>query len=441
MATTGALIWFNTVSQFPYFLLHYGGSAFLVVYLLAVLVFTVPLVIVQMALGRRAGGFSPITGVTRLAEREHLARAWPLLAWLGTALGFVVFAYYSVFAGWTIAQVVRAAGGYFSGLTPDGVASLFVAFVRDPERQLFWHAAFIVLVMAVVARGPRHGIEPLLRLVLPVIFALAGIMLIYCASLGTLSDGVTRVATMDFSQLTPEGFLMALGQAFFGASAGTTALVAYGSYLPADAPLGRLSFWAVAGQVLFGCIAAAVISSLLLAGAMPPASGYALLFQTFPVVFDHLANGRLMGTLFFLLLVLIAFVSAVSFVEPLVAFLVERFKMARLKAAAITGAAAWMLGLVFILSFSVWSFSFRVLGVQKDYGVFDIFVILTSYVLLPLSALGFAFFVGWKVSPPALEEDVRATSPCLFEIWLWLARVAVPLLILLLLLNLARFIA
>lgn len=432
--SAGAVIWLNNLSQFPYFVDRYGGSAFLLAYFACLLLIGLPVMITEFLLGR-LGAASPPLAIARIAQESGAHRRWAVIGVIAMAAGFLVFCYYSVFAGWTLAHLVRAGAGAFKGLTLDGVGSLFAAFVRDPEKQLFWHALFTVVVVFILARGPRLGIERAIQFLLPaLVFALL-VLLFYSAALGALPQALQRMLSMDLTQLSGEALLAAAGQAFFGLSLGLGALMAYGAYAPPDARLARVSWQVIGIDAAVGAISTIITLAVLYAGAVPLASGSELLFQAMPVAFDHLPGGRVMGTLFFAALALIAVMSGIALLEPLVMWLVDRRGYVREKAALTVGAAAWLVGVAVILSFSHWSFSFSFLDQERRFGLFDALLIGTSNLLLPLGVIALLLFAGWRIKSTRLAAQFQATSPCVFELYVWSVRALAPLLILLLAFN------
>lgn len=428
LATAAAAIGFNNFWQFPAITVQYGGGAFLLVYLASVAAIGVPLLMAEIMLGRRGGG-SPITTFRRMVQATRSDPNWAVVGWLCVIGSFLIFSYLSVIAGWTLAYGLRAAFGVFRGLTADGIASVFTGLVRDPEKQLFWHLLFIGMTMAVVVRGVRSGIELLTRWLLPVAAVLLLVLLGYAVVTNGIAAALASVFAPDFTRLTGLGVASAFAHAFFSVGVGAGVVLMYSAYTQQEFSTARASI-AIAGiDTGVGLVAAVVVFAILHAGAVEPAAGPALVFQALPLAFDHLAGGVLLSAVFFLLLAIMAWFSAVAFVEPMVAWLQEARSWTRLRAAVVCGIAAWLLGIVFILSFNYWAFSFRFFNAVKRLGLFDVAQILTAQVLLPVCGILIALFAGWALRAVTTREWLGVRSLCGFDAWLWLSRLGIPILL------------
>lgn len=437
LAASGAAIGFNNIWQFPELAAQYGGGAFVLVYIVFVALFGVPLLIAEMLLGRTARA-APIPALRMLSPNRRRAGQWSIAGWAAVAACFVVFSYLSVIAGWMLAYVVRAAAGVFAGQTADGMASLFTALVRDPEKQLFWHLGFVGVCTLVVARGLRRGLEPVTRVAVPLAFVALLVLVGYAMSLDTFGSAVLHFLEPDFAKLSFMGLLVAAGQVFFSLGLGFGMMLAYGAYLREDVSIPRAALTVAGLDTLTAVVAACVVFAVLFAGSVEPASGPGLVFQALPLAFDHLPYGRWFTILFFLLLSLIALLRALALLETVTRWFAERFQMDRVRAAAAVAAAAWALGLVSVLSFNYWAFPFSVFGIEKKLGVFDILQMLTTQVLLPVGALLLALFTGWALRTETTREALALRSPCAYDAWIWSLRLLVPLVMLLLLVYLPK---
>ena len=431
LASAGFVVGLKNIWQFPHHLALYGGSAFLLAYLFFLLLLGVPMLMTQIMLGR-LGRASPVTGFATLASRAHAARFW---RWAGAAsvlAGFLVYTYYVVVAGWILAYAARAAGGTLNGLTAEGAASVFMALVKDPEKQLFWHSLFVLLTMLTVAAGVRAGLERVTRYAVPLIFLLLLLLVGYAAGSGSFRLGSEYFLRTDFSQLGTDGVLVAMGDAFFSLGLGVGTFMMYGAYLPQTGPVFRLALYVVLADLVAGMLAGFAVFPVLFAGGGLSAAGPGLVFQSLAVAFDPLPLGALMRTILFVLLILVAWMSTIGLAEPVVAWLVESRRITRARAAAWTGAAAWAIGVVCILSLNDWAFSFSLLGVTRTLGLFDILIILTSFVLLPLVGLALVLFAGWVLRPETTRAALAMESPCVHDIWLWLNRLVIPVMLVIL---------
>ncbi len=438
LASVGYVVGLNNIWQFPSHAAQYGGGAFVFFYVLFLGLLGLPLMMAQVMLGRLAR-LSPVNAVATLVKRHRLSHRWLGLGWLAVLAGFLVLSYFSVIAGWIVAYVVRALSGALYGLTSDGAGAVFASLVRDPEKQLFWHSLFIIMTMLVVARGVRHGLDPVVRYAVPLMLGLFVVLMIYSSSVGALVQAAGALLVPDFNRLTGDGILTALGDSFFSLGLGTGVMMMYGAYLPAHASVARVSAVVVGMDVLVGIVAAFVVLPLLFNTGSELVGGAELVFQVVAVAFDPLPLGGIARLLFFILLALVAWLSAIALIEPMVAWLVESREISRARAALYCGALLWLLGLMMILSFNYWKFSFSVLGQTKSLGLLDILVILTSNIMLPISAILSSLFAGWALSSSLTQEAMALRSPCTYDIWLWSVRVLVPLCLLLVLFNMRLF--
>lgn len=440
LAVAGATVGFNNLWEFPHLAAKYGGGAFVLVYLAFVFLLGVPLLIGEVMLGRR-GRASPVYALWLLGSVRRHGRVFAVAGWMALIACFIVFSYLSVIAGWTLAYMTRSALGMFAGRTADGVASLFTAFVQDPEKQMFWHLAFVAAVAAMSLRGVRAGVELAVRWLVPLMFLLLLVLVIYAIALGTFGYAIAHLLEPDFTKLSFMGLLAALSQVFFSLGLGLGIVVMYAAYFQDGASIPRAALTIAGLDTVTALIAGFVIYAVLFAGGVEPATGPGLAFQALPLAFDHLPFGRVFTTLFFALLVVVAFVRAIALLETVVVWLGEQFRLRRVYGVLIASSAAWALGLVSIFSFNYWAFSFSFADVKKNLGVFDVLQILTAQVLLPIIGLLLAVFAGWVLRPEATRAELGLRSPCAHDAWLWSLRIVVPLLLVVLFFYLPKLYA
>jgi NSS family neurotransmitter:Na+ symporter len=429
LAVSGAAIGLNNVWQFPYLVAQHGGSAFLLVYAIALLLIGVPLLMTEMMIGRR-GGYSPIGSVNRLVVEDAGSVHWKALGWIVTITGFLVFTYLSVVGSWMLAYALRAAVGTFADLSMDGVVGLFFSLAGDPEKQLFWHAGFVATATFFVARGISDGIEPLVRWGMPVTLGLLGFAAFFGAIAGEYSQAVNTLFQFDYERLTIKGVLVAMGHALFSLGLGVGAVIAYGAYAKTNVSIGRASLLVVLIDSGAGIVAGIFVLSVLFNTGQEPVSGPLLLFQGIPYSLARLPGGLILGLLFYLVLALAALLSAVALIEPVVRWLREHKGISRQHAALYTGFAGWLVGVVFILSFSYWSFSFSIFSLEKKLGVFDVLQMLTSNLLIPAGGIMAALLAGWVLNRTLTRDELGLSGPLFFPLWLRTLRIVVPVLLL-----------
>ncbi len=428
LAATGSAVGLGNIWRFPYTTGEYGGGAFVLVYLLCVALIGIPIMIAEIMLGRR-GRRSPINTMRHLAREEKRHPAWRLLGWMGIVAGFTILSFYAVVAGWTLAYMFRMIGGAFQDQSAEVIAGMFGDFVGDPERLLAWHTIFMVMTVGVVARGVASGLERAVTILMPALFVLLVVMVGYAMSTGHFMQGVEYLFKPDFSKLTAEGFLSAMGQAFFSLSLGMGAIMIYGSYLRRDSSIGRNSVIIAGMDTLVAIMSGLAIFPIVFAYGLEPQLGSGMVFKVLPIAFGHIPGGQFFGTLFFLLLVFAAWTSAISLLEPVVAWMVENKGYSRVRAATYTGVLVWILGVVSLLSLNVWS-GFTVFGK----GLMDLFEFVAANILLPLGGLLIALFAGWFLSRESSQDELRMRDS-LYRLWRFLVRFVSPVAVAVVLLN------
>ena len=421
LAATGSAVGLGNIWKFPYITGENGGGAFVLIYLVCVAAIGIPIMMAEVMLGRR-GRQSPINTMRVLAEESNKSPMWQFLGWSGMAAGFIIISYYSVIAGWALAYVFRAGAGVFEGATADGINSIFNDLVSDPERLLAWHTIFMVMTIAVVARGVRSGLEKAVRWLMPMLLILLLILVGYAWNTGDFSAGLKFLFEPDFSKLSQEGILAAMGHAFFTLSLGMGAIMMYGSYLPAGTSIAKTSIIISIADTGVALLAGMAIFPLVFANGLEPGAGPGLIFKTLPLAFGHMDGGTLFGTLFFVLLVFAAWTSAISLIEPPVAWLVENKNVNRVWAAVVTGIGAWVLGVGTVLSFNKWS---DVKWFDKT--IFDLLDYLTANLMLPLGGFFIVLFAAWIMKREMSKDELAIENPKMFELWYFLVRYVTPI--------------
>src|SRR5690606_32874172 len=209
--------------------------------------------------------------------------------------------------------------------------------------------------VAIVARGVEQGLEKAVRYLMPALFILMLVLLGYAASTPAFLEGAKFMLVPDFSEITGSSILNAMGMAFFSLSLGMGAIMMYGSYLPKNTSIANLTMMVAAADTVVALLAGLIIFPFVFSYGLDPAEGADLVFKTLPLAFNQMPGGNLVGALFFVLLVFAAITSAISLLEPPVAWMVENKKIDRVQAARLSGAIAWFIGLGTIFSFNLWA--------------------------------------------------------------------------------------
>ncbi|MCF6338227.1 MAG: sodium-dependent transporter [Gammaproteobacteria bacterium] len=430
LAATGSAVGLGNIWKFPYITGENGGGAFVLVYLLCIAAIGIPIMMAEVLLGRR-GRQSPINTMKTLAREEGRSKAWALLGWSGVVAGFLILSYYSVIAGWGLAYVLNAGSGAFTDAPAAEIQNIFTALVASPGQLIFWHSLFMLMTMLVVARGVKKGLEVAIRFLMPALFVLLLIMVGYAISSGEFVRGLRFLFTPDFSKITGEGVLIAMGHAFFTLSLGMGAIMIYGSYMPKNASIAKTTMIVALADTTVALLAGMAIFPIVFANALEPGAGPGLIFQTLPIAFGSMPGGSFFGAVFFVLLVLAAWSSAISLIEPAVAWLVENKGWTRVKASAWCGFATWLVGLGTVLSFNAWS-DYTLWG--KNF--FDLLDFLTSNIMLPLGGLFIALFAGWVMKSSSTADELRLpVNGVAHTSWRFLVRFVTPVAVIIVFLN------
>ncbi len=428
LAAVGAAVGLGNLWKFPYTAGVSGGAAFVIVYIIAVLFVAIPIVMAELLIGRR-GRRSPPGSFQRLAKAASSSPAWRWVGILNITAVFVILSFYSVIAGWALAYVPKFATGIFHGASGDTVSTVFSELLASPGRLALWHAAFIIVTVMIVVQGLQGGIERAVKFLMPALFVMLLALVGYAAVAGDLATALDFLFQADFSKITPQVVLGAVGQAFFSVSVAMGLLIAYGSYLSRDISIPRAAVIIAGADTLVALLAGLAIFPLVFANGLDPAEGPGLIFVTLPLAFGHMPAGALFGTIFFLLFIVSALTSSIAVLEPIVAWADEHRGMRRRVAAPLIGLLAWLLGLTTVFSFNIWS-DLRPLGAIEafaDKNLFDLQDFLAVNIMLPLGGLLIALFVGWAMPSPDTRDELGLTDARTYRLWRFLVRYLCPI--------------
>lgn len=410
LAATGSAVGLGNIWKFPYITGENGGGAFVLVYLACVIAIGIPIMIAETLIGRR-GRQSPVNTLSILAEEAETNPSWRYLGWMGVIAGILILSYYSVIAGWAGAYAFKA---FFSGFSsdPNVVKSVFDDLLDSPVQLIFWHTAFMVATMGVVMRGVKGGLERAVQLLMPALLGLLLLLVAYAMTTGEYYfQGLSFLFSPDFSEIDGDAILTAMGHAFFTLGLGMGAIMVYGSYLPQDVSITKTALYIAGADTIVALLAGIAIFPLVFANGLEAGAGPGLIFQTLPIAFGNMTGGWLFGVLFFILLVFAALTSAISLIEPFVAWLVEQKGMTRVKASIISGLGTWSLGVSVALSFNVLS-EYTLF----DKTIFDLLDYLTANLLLPIGGFCIAIFAGWVMHKNHTKEELGLPA-IQFAIW------------------------
>jgi len=419
LAATGSAVGLGNIWKFPYMAGDNGGGAFVLVYLACIAIIGLPIMLGEIMIGRR-GRSSPANTMKILAIEAKASKAWTLLGATGALAGLLILSFYSVAAGWALSYVFNG----FQNITAESSTASFNELLSSPTSLIFWHTLFLVITIFIVARGILEGLEKWINTLMPMLFVIVLLLCIYSTQTGAFFEGLVYLFQPDFSKITPEVMLEALGQAFFTLSLGMGAIMAYGAYMPADQNIGKTAISVAALDTGVALLAGIAIFPIVFANGLAASEGPGLVFVTLPIAFSAMPLGVFFGTLFFILLSIAALSSSISLIEPGVAWLIESLKIKRITATLGLGLVAWSLGILSALSFNLLG-EFTIFG--RNF--FDATDFLTNQIMLPLGGIFIAIFVGWKMKKEDVLEELKIKEGLLFKLWYFSVRYISPVMV------------
>ncbi|GHS87992.1 transporter [Synergistales bacterium] len=418
MAAAGSAIGLGNIWRFPYLVGKDGGAAFVVIYLIITLFIGLPVMIAEFAIGRAAQK-APVLAFKAL----NVSPFWSLIGWMGTiAGGFLTLSFYNVVGGWTIKYIISSLTGLMEIADAGNSGDFFSSFIGQSYQVIVFQALFLAITMGVVIGGVSKGIERACKVLMPTLFVIMIILIIRSVTLPGAEAGLKFYLSPDFSKLTGETFLDALGQSFFSLSLGLGIMLTYGSYIGKEEQLPSSSAWTAGLDTVIALLAGLAIFPAVFAMGFEPGSGAGLSFITLPAVFAKMPAGMIFSFLFFLLLFFAAVTSSMSLLEVAAAFAIEKFHMTRKEAVYGVGFIILVLGIPSATSLA---------GGPKIYGkdFFDAAEYVCNNVLLPLGSFLASVFVGWFWLPQAIKEitnDGKLKFGWL-NTWIWCVRFVAPL--------------
>jgi neurotransmitter:Na+ symporter, NSS family len=426
LATIGAAVGLGNIWRFSYIAGENGGAVFLLIYFVFVLLIGLPLVIAEMALGRRGQGNA--VAAFEVDARDDM---WRRAGWIGVVGAALILSYYSVIAGWALKYFYGAATGGLWHTAAGGFGSYFERFIGATGEPVFWQACMLVTAAIVVAAGVKGGIERISLLLMPLLALIVIMLAAFALTLPNSDKGVSFLFAPDWTALTrPSVYLNALGQAFFSLGIGMAVFITYGSYLGRETRIPGAAATIAIGDTVFALVAGLAIFPAVFALGGDPAAGPRLAFITFPQVLLQMPGGTWFGMIFFLLLSAAAVTSMMALLEVPVAVVTDRLGWSRPRAVIIITSVIFILGLPSAMSYGVLS-SVQLGGLP----ILDAIDHAVSNFVLPICGLSVALFVGWRLSPAVATAAANLQHSAAGPVWLWLLRLGVPLTITVILLR------
>lgn len=421
-AVSGSAVGLGNIWRFPYLAGENGGGVFVLVYLGCIFLIGVPIMSAEIMLGR-AGRQSPINTMKELARASDANPLWQIVGWMGALAGFMILSFYGVIAGWVISYIFQMGSGAFNGSDADSVTQAFESFKGNVWSVVGWHAVFMALTIFIAARGVGKGLETTVKYLMPALFFLLIVLVIYAAvTSGHFMEGVYFLFAFNVDKFHWGGVLSAMGQAFFTLSLGMGAIMAYGAYMPKGASIIGTATTIALLDTAVALMSALIIFALVFANGLESSAGPGLMFITLPLAFGQMAGGQIFGTVFFVLVTFAAITSSISLVEPAVAWVVEKLGTSRVIAAIAVGGLAWLVGLGSAFSTNIWA-DFHLVG---DMTFFDTMDYISNNIILPVGGVLIALFAGWVLDKKIVEEQM-SRDLVFYPAWRILTRFVAPI--------------
>ena len=418
LAATGSAVGLGNIWGFPYKAGTNGGGAFVLIYLGCILIIGLPIMISEIIIGRKAGS-SPINAMKNVALESKKSNMWQVVGWSGIFAGILILSFYSVIAGICLNYIFISATSSGTISSPDQFSSV----ISSPVNLIIWHTIFMVMTALIVSAGIKDGIGRMVKILMPMLGFLMIFMVIYSMINGDFTKALSFLFAPDFSDVTSDTLLQAMGQAFFSLSLGMGSIMAYGAYMPKDQQVVSSSFTVASLDTLIAMLAGLAIFPIIFAFNLESNSGPGLVFVSMLSAFNQMQFGQLIGPLFFILLSVAALSSSISLLEPGVAYLSEEGILSRKRSAEIISFFIWVLGIGSVLSFNIWSDVDIILG--KNF--LDSMDLIANQILLPLGGMLIAIFVGWFMKESLIKDEIGNTNNALYLIWRFFVKFVAPL--------------
>ncbi|MFS0766272.1 sodium-dependent transporter [Peribacillus phoenicis] len=428
LAAAGSAIGLGAIWKLPYMTGLNGGGVFFLLFILFTLLIGAPILIAEFTIGRNAQKDA-------ISAYKHIApgKPWALIGYGGVVASIILLSFFSVVGGWIISYLARSFTGSLSNLTQEEYGNFFNKIISNPYETVIAQLLFMIFTIWVVQGGVSKGIEKANKYMMPSLFILFIILLIRSLTLDGAMEGVEFFLKPDFSALTGETILLALGQSFFALSVGVSVMVTYASYLSKKEDITKSAFSVVGLNIFISLLAGLVIFPAVFALGFSPSSGPGLVFVVLPAVFNEMALGGIFMFIFFILILFATLTTAFSILEIVVAAMIKGDAAKRKKASWIAGITVFLIGIPSALSFGVLS-DVKIFNLS----IFDFADYLTSNIALPVGALFISLFIGYQMKRIEVQKEFESgadSGRSLFKLWYFLIRYIVPIMIILVFLK------
>ncbi|MBV7257489.1 sodium-dependent transporter [Pacificimonas sp. WHA3] len=426
-AAIGSAVGLSNIWKFTYVAGDNGGGAFVLIYVLALFCIALPALIAEFLIGRR-GGAGVIRTMRNLSAGDGISPRWRAYGWLAISAVFIALSFYSVVAGWTLDYFLTSLFSPRDFVSETTAAEDLGTLLASPGRMMVGQAMFLLLTAGTVALGIKGGLEKMLGWMMPGLFILLILLVIYAVFYGDMAQALRFMFFSDFSALTPKIVLMAFGQAFFSLGVGAGVLMTIASYMDKETPLVRSAIVVAVADGTVAIVAGLAIFPIVFANGLSPTEGPGLIFATLPVAFGQMPGGAFIGPLFYLLLAFAALTSSITLLDAVVSSIEDITRYSRAALTWVIASMIFLLGLATVFSFNIWA-DVRLLAAVPAFSektIFDLLDYLVSNIMLPVGGISVALLAGWGLSRSSLLDELATGDTLLFQCWLWLVRLVVP---------------
>jgi NSS family neurotransmitter:Na+ symporter len=426
-AAIGSAVGISNVWKFTYVAGENGGGAFVLVYLGAIALVALPALVAEFLLGRR-GGASVVKSMENLAARDGIHPAWRYYGQMAALGAFIALSFYAVVAGWTLDYFIQALGNGFDGFNAEQSGAALGALMESPGRMMVSQSVFLGLAALTVAAGIRGGLERVLRWLTPALFLILFLLLIYAMIAGDFAAGARFLFLPDFSRLSGQTVLLAVGQAFFSLGIGLGVLFTIGAYMDQESSILRASIVVAVADGGVALLAGLAIFPIVFAHGLSPAEGPGLIFATLPIAFGQMPAGTVLGPMFFLLMAIAALTSAITILETVVATVLDYCDLSRGKVVLVVSLLLWLAGLGTVFSFSDLSefYPLSFIPAFETRTIFSSLDYLVSNFMMPLGGVLVAVLAGWGLSREASRSELALQNRHVYSLWRLLVCYVVP---------------
>lgn len=430
LAAAGSAVGLGNIWKFPYMVGENGGGAFLIIYVLCCIFIGLPLVITEFSIGKRAG-----TGLAHAFQNLSGNSRWQWIGVQGAVTAFLLLSFYTVVTGWCFEYLWQSIADTFQDSNISDLEQHFVAFTGSTFRPVFWSIVALISTAVVSWMGVQSGIERISKLLMPLLLIILMLLIGHAFMMPGCDQGMRFLFKPDFSKLSPQVLLNAMGQCFFSLSIAMGILITYGSYMPKGQDIVGTSLQVTILDTVVAILAGIAIFPAVFAMGVEPTEGPRLVFVILPTVFNQMALGQFWAILFFLLITLAAVTSLLALLEGTISYVTEKWNIKRNYAIGII-----LVLLIIMLTLCSLSLTGSVQWLQPfNISLFDLFDFVTSKILMPIGALGILIYVGWFTPRDVTEDELRKHSKLqikvLYHVYFFLIRFLLPIVILLIFLN------